>query len=85
MQQCHCWSFDISEGGMGLISPYEVELDETVELEFSLPGATAPLKLLATIRSKVGFRLGCEFISPTDTQKQEIVGYGKAFQSPRSS
>jgi len=86
MQQlCHCRSFDISEGGIGLMSPYELELDQEVDLEFSLPETIAPLKLRAVIRSKVGFRLGCEFISPTDAQKQEIVRYGKAFQSPRSS
>jgi c-di-GMP-binding flagellar brake protein YcgR len=84
-QQCHCRSLDISEGGMGLISPYEVELDQVVDLEFTLPETTAPLTLRATIRSQAGFRLGCEFILPTDRQKTEIARYGRAFQSSKSS
>ena len=80
-QQCHCRSFDISEGGIGLMSPYELELNQVVDLEFSLPEATTPLRLRAVTRSKVGFRLGCEFISPTDKQKAEIASYGKAQRS----
>ena len=84
-QLCHCRSFDISEGGIGLMSPYELELDKVVDLEFSLPETMAPLKLRAVIRSKVGFRVGCEFVLPTEKQKADIARYGKAFQSPRSS
>jgi hypothetical protein len=80
-QQCHCRSHDISETGMGLMSPYELELGQMVELEFSLPESLAPLKLRAAICSKVGFRLGCEFISPTDRQKIEITRYGNAQRS----
>jgi c-di-GMP-binding flagellar brake protein YcgR len=80
-QQCHCRSFDISEGGIGLMSPYEIELGQVVDLEFSLPESTEPLKLRAVIRSQVGFRLGCEFISPSVIQKTEIVRYGNAQRS----
>ena len=77
-QQCHCRSYDISETGMGLMSPYELELGQMVELEFALPESLEPLKLRAVICSKVGFRLGCEFISPNDRQKIEIARYGNA-------
>jgi len=48
---------------MGLVSPYELDVGQSVELEFSLPGLKAPLKLHAVIRSRVGFRLCCEFTS----------------------
>jgi c-di-GMP-binding flagellar brake protein YcgR len=51
-QQCHCRSFDISEGGMGLISPYDLELAQVVDLDFS----TAPLKL----RAVTSVRLNCQ-------------------------
>jgi len=70
---------------MGLVSPYELEPGQAVDLEFSLPGSRAPLKLQAAVRSKVGFRLGCEFISLTDKQKTEIVRYGNASQSSKRS
>ena len=80
-QQCLCRSHDISEKGMGLMSPYELDLGQVVDLEFLLPESTAPLKLQAVIRSKAGFRLGCEFISPTVRQKIEIASYGNAQRS----
>ena len=80
-QQCHCRSYDISETGMGLMSPYEIELGQMVDLEFSLSESLEPLKLRAMICSKVGFRLGCEFISPTDRQKIEITRYGNSQRS----
>ena len=63
------------------MSPYDIELGQEVDLEFSLPESTAPLKLRAVIRSKVGFRLGCEFILPTGKQKADIASYGNAQQS----
>ena len=84
-QQCHCRSYDISDKGMGLMSPYELELGQVVDLEFSLPESTAPLKLRAVIRSKVGFRLGCEFISPTVKQQTKIANYEYGFQPPKFS
>ncbi len=58
------------------MSPYELEPDQVVDLEFSLPEMMAPLKLRAVTRSKVGFRLGCEFILPTDKQIAAIASYG---------
>lgn len=84
-QQCHCRSLDISEGGMGLISPYEIERNQVVDLEFSLPETSVPFNLRAVVRSQVGFRLGCEFILPTDSLKTEIARYGRAFPAPKSA
>jgi hypothetical protein len=84
-QQCHCRSYDISEKGMGLMSPYEIELGQVVDLEFSLPEAMAPLKLQAVIRSKIGFRVGCEFVLPTEKQQADIARYGNALQPSRLS
>jgi hypothetical protein len=73
---------DVSEGGIGMLSPYELELDQVVDLEFSLPETKAPLQLRAVIRSKVGFRVGCEFVSPTSEQKAEIVRYKSTLRLP---
>ena len=63
------------------MSTYELESGQVVELEFSLPETTAPLELRAVTRSKVGFRLGCEFVLPADKRKAEIARYGIAHRS----
>jgi hypothetical protein len=78
-QQCHCRGYDISES-MGLMSPYELEFGQLVDLEFLLPESGAPIKIRAVVRSQVGFRLGCEFIALTEDQKADIRRYGTAFQ-----
>ena len=65
--------------------PYELELDQVVDLEFSLPEAVAPLKLQAVIRSKIGFRVGCEFVLPTEKQQTDIARYGNGWQPSRLS
>lgn len=81
-QRWTCRSFDVSEGGIGLMSPYELELGQAVELEFSLPETKVSLQLRAVIRSKVGFRLGCEFVFPTSRQKTEIIRYKSRLRLP---
>lgn len=75
-QHCHCRSVDISEGGIGLVAPYEFEVGQKGQLEFSLPDAAAPIQVQAVVRSRAGFRYGLEFLNLGDSQRREIVRFG---------
>jgi c-di-GMP-binding flagellar brake protein YcgR len=57
----HGQGSDISAGGMAVYLPYELEVGETVELEFTLPYASEPLKVLAVVRSRRSYQYGVEF------------------------
>lgn len=57
----HGQGSDISAGGMAVYLPYELAVGETVELEFTLPYASEPLKALAVVRSRRSYQYGVEF------------------------
>jgi PilZ domain len=53
-------SVDISESGISATLTMEVPVDEIVELEFALPAG--PVNICATVRQKVAFRYGFQFL-----------------------
>ena len=57
----HGQGSDISTGGMAVYLPYELAVGETIELEFALPYASEPLKVLAVVRSRRSYQYGVEF------------------------
>ncbi len=69
---------DISENGMALFVPHDLELDQTLEVEFTLPYSRQPLRLRIAVRNRTGYRYGVEFQSLTVPQKEEILRLCKA-------
>lgn len=63
---------DISESGLGATVAGELQRGEPVELEFSLPGASSPLKVMAEVRYKQGFQYGFRFLHITEKQRAQI-------------
>lgn len=51
---------DISESGISAMLTMEVPIGEIVELDFSLP--SGPINICATVRQKVAFRYGFQFL-----------------------
>jgi hypothetical protein len=51
---------DISESGVSAMLTMEVPVGEIVELEFVLP--SGPVNVFATVRQKVAFRYGFQFL-----------------------
>ena len=43
---------DVSQGGMALYVPMELEVGDVAELELSFPGVDKPVKLRATVRNR---------------------------------
>lgn len=64
---------DVSDGGMAMFVPIELQKDDMIEVEFTLPHSRLPLRIHAMVRNKDGHRYGLEFLNLTDGQKQEIV------------
>lgn len=80
-QQCYCRSVDISEAGIGLVAPYDLERGQELDVEFTLPGAAAPLQTQGRVRNRDGFRYGLEFVSLSDVQRREIARFSNQVQS----
>ena len=52
---------DIAEGGMAAYISMEMSIGSRIKLEVQLPYSQQPLKILATVRNRHGFRYGLEF------------------------
>ncbi len=63
---------DISEFGMSLFVPTELEIGSVIRIEFTLPYCSQKLLLRGTIRNRTSFRYGIEFVYPT-TMEREII------------
>jgi hypothetical protein len=54
---------DISEGGMAVYVPTELNVGDSAALEFTVPHSQEKLLLTAFVRNREGFRYGIEFIN----------------------
>jgi PilZ domain-containing protein len=63
---------DISENGLGAVVAGELNTNETLELEFYLPGKLNPVKLAAEVRYHQGFQYGFQFMDINDQQRNMI-------------
>lgn len=52
---------DISEGGMAVYVPTELNIGDSAALEFTVPYSQEKLLLTAFVRNRTGFRYGIEF------------------------
>jgi c-di-GMP-binding flagellar brake protein YcgR len=60
---------DISEGGMALFIPTELEPGQTIRAELTLPYCREKASLRGVIRNRDGFRYGVEFSVMSDHEK----------------
>jgi len=72
LQQRRCvlqgQSHDLSEQGMAIYIPAELEVGQTVQIEFVFPETNRRLGVNGIVRDSVGFRCGIEFrnLTPLD-------------------
>jgi c-di-GMP-binding flagellar brake protein YcgR len=61
-------SHDLSEQGMAIYIPVELELGQAVQIEFTIPETNQRLGVNAAVRNSSGFRCGVEFrdLTPID-------------------
>lgn len=64
---------DISEFGMSLFVPTELEVGSTIRIDFTLPYCSQKLVLRGTVRNRQSFRYGIEFYYPTQMERDVIV------------
>ena len=63
---------DIAEGGMAAYVSMEMGVGSRLKMEVQLPYSAQPLKIVATVRNKHGFRYGLEFTEVSDKDREII-------------
>jgi PilZ domain len=64
---------DVSQGGMAIYLPAELELGNTIGVELLFPGSQEQITLSAVVKNRLGFKYGVEFISPSQEQQEVIL------------
>jgi c-di-GMP-binding flagellar brake protein YcgR len=71
----HC--SDLSEAGIGLLLPTDMNMGEVVGLNFSLPGSEVTWEVRAVARHRRGYHYGFEFLSLNGDQRENLRQYLK--------
>jgi len=75
-------SCELSQGGMSIYAPEQLEVGTRVVVSFTLPGANKALRLHGVIRNVRGFRCGLEFVKVSDAERAELARCLEPFGGP---
>jgi c-di-GMP-binding flagellar brake protein YcgR len=78
----HCR--DLSEAGIGVLLPAELDGGEVAGLSFSLPGSagsSVPWEVRAVVRYRRGYHYGFEFLSLTGEQQESLKRHLKGLEA----
>jgi len=66
---------DVSQGGMAAYIPSELTVGTSVDLEISLPYVSGeqPIRIVATVRNRNGFRYGLEYMALSESDKERLL------------
>jgi hypothetical protein len=66
---------DVSQGGMAAYIPSELPVGTSVDLELSLPYVSGeqPIRIVAAVRNRNGFRYGLEYIAISGSDKDRLL------------
>jgi hypothetical protein len=68
---------DISEGGMLIFAGIELRGDERVQVEFTPPYSSSPIRVPGIVRHRRGYNYGVEFRSETAADEEQIEKFRK--------
>jgi len=71
---------DVSQGGLRLFMPRDLEPGIIVLMEFSLPYNSRVMAIRGLVRNRGGFSYGVEFMKPTAYQRDTITQLCKTLQ-----
>lgn len=64
---------DISEGGMRVFVPADLEIGEAVTLELALPYTDRKVLVRGVLRNRMGFSYGVEYSASTTPEEREVI------------
>ena len=51
----------------------ELTVGESVEIEFTLPYSSEPIRVAGAVRNRAGYRYGCEFIMDGMVERKDVT------------
>ena len=72
---------EISECGMRVMAGVELAVGEGLEIEFSLPYSSEPIRVSGAVRNREGYRYGCEFMTDDQAERKDVARLRQALQT----
>jgi hypothetical protein len=64
---------EVGQGGMAVFADIELSIGEIVHVEFPILSSPLPLRVKGTVRNRIQFRYGLEFVDMMQAERGEIV------------
>ncbi len=71
---------DISEGGMLIFAGIELRTDDQVQIEFTPPYSSSPVRVAGIVRHRRGYNYGVEFRSETRSEQEQTEKFRNLLQ-----
>ncbi len=65
----------MGETGFGAVLAGDLQLGETLAVEFRLMPGNIPIRLMASLRERQGFQHSFDFVAPSEAQRQMIAEF----------
>ena len=72
---------ELNEGGMCVFAGVELNLGDQIELEFTAPYASEPLRIWASVRNRYGYYYGLEFLTENAGEREEVERFREVLRS----
>src|ERR1039458_1222224 len=72
---------ELSEYGMCIMAGGELKLGEEVEIEFTLPYSSEPIRVSGAVRYRNGYRYGCEFTLDGQGERKDVARLRQVLQT----
>ena len=72
---------EISECGMRVMAGVELAVGEGLEIEFTLPYSSEPIRVSGAVRNREGYRYGCEFMTDDQAERKDVARLRQALQT----
>jgi hypothetical protein len=72
---------ELGEFGMCVLVGMELKVGGEVEIEFTLPYSSEPIRVSAAVRNRKGYRYGCEFNPDGPAEQKNVERLRQALQT----
>lgn len=59
----------------------ELTVGDGLEIEFTLPYSSEPIRVAGTVCNRTGYRYGCEFVTDDQEERKDVARLRQALQT----
>ena len=64
---------ELNEGGMAVFAGVELKLDSQVQIEFTAPYSSEPIRVAGLVRNRNGYSYGVEFLADSPEERRRVA------------